>query len=105
MEFADDFAHGHVQGREQPGGAMSLVVVGAPLGLARPHGQAGSVRRFHASGGLFLFFTSPHQDSEVCHALPDAARYPRACLMGLPSGCQQRVAAAHSCAGDAQGYP
>src|SRR3954452_1991114 len=39
MQFADDFATGDIQGREQRGGAVALVIIGAPLDLARPHGQ------------------------------------------------------------------
>ena len=37
--LSDNLAGGDVQRREERGGAVAHVVVGAPLGLTRPHGQ------------------------------------------------------------------
>src|SRR5438270_9649825 len=58
MQLADDLAAGDVQCGEQRGGAVTLVVEGAPLGLARPHGQD----RLRAIERLDLAFLVRAQD-------------------------------------------
>src|SRR3982074_3989887 len=58
MQLADDLAAGDVQCGEQRGGAVTCVVEGAPLGLARPHGQD----RLRAIERLDLTFLVSAQD-------------------------------------------
>src|SRR5260221_136654 len=61
MQLANDFASGHIQGREQRGRAVALVVVGPPLSLAGSHRQRGlgAVERLD----LTLLVGAQHQRS------------------------------------------
>src|SRR5579859_1928705 len=59
MQFPNDLAAGHVQCSEQRGGAVTLVVVRAPLGLARTQRQnrLGAIERLD----LALLVSAQHQ--------------------------------------------
>src|SRR5262245_16752318 len=56
--LADHLAGGHIERGKQAGGAVSNIVVGAPLGLARPQRQErlSAVERLH----LALFVDAQH---------------------------------------------